>query len=351
MALFRVKKCFQGHSPKIKTILHIFDHTIKPILLYGSEMWGSFPAQKLLTQGDNYFSKVCRDLIAEKSHFKLCKYSIKVGGKAANSAVMGELGRYPLFLEVLLNMIKYWVYLSKINTSSTLLSECLLLSEALHKQNKKSWYASVDTILKYLNVSAKSILTTKRNIKSYFYSKLKPKYNAVWKTGSCNDRPGKQYGNKLRTYRLFKNNFAIESYFNLDNFNRNILIRFRISAHSLEIEKGRHQNIPLNERICKLCKLEIEDEIHCLLQCPILNSFRTEAMQQISDICKIFASLDNKSKFIWLLSNENIIIINIVIKLLMSLTETRTKLLSGGEGCLPGSLPSSHCIITSNIVV
>ena len=55
--------------------------------------------------------------------------------------------------------------------------------------------------------------------------------------------------------------------------------------------------------------------------------------------------------FIWLLSNENIIIINIVIKLLMSLTETRTKLLSGSEVCPRGSLPSSHCIITSNIVV
>jgi hypothetical protein len=39
----------------------------------------------------------------------------------------------------------------------------------------------------------------------------------------------------------------------------------------LEIEKARQQNIPLNERICKLCKLEIEDEIHFLLQCPILN--------------------------------------------------------------------------------
>ena len=75
-----------------------------------------------------------------------------------------------------------------------------------------------------------------------------------------------------------------ESYLDLDNFNRNILIRFRINAHNLEIEKGRHQN----ERICKLCKLEIEDEIHFLLQCLILNSFRTEAMQQISDICKKF---------------------------------------------------------------
>jgi hypothetical protein len=101
----------------IKTILHIFDHTIKPILLYGSEIVGSFPAHKLLTQGDNYFSKVYRDLIVEKAHFKLCKYSIKVGKKATHNAVMDELGRYPLFLEVLLNIIKYWIRLSKINTS------------------------------------------------------------------------------------------------------------------------------------------------------------------------------------------------------------------------------------------
>ena len=35
----------------------------------------------------------------------------------------------------------------------------------------------------------------------------------------------------------------------------------------------------------------------------------------------------------------------------MSLTETRTKLLSGSEVCPPVPLPSSHCIITSNIVV
>jgi hypothetical protein len=53
-------------------------------------------------------------------------------------------------------------------------------------------------------------------------------------------------------------------------------------------------------------------------------------LRYLQNVC-IIHSLDNKSKFIWLLSNENIIIINIVIKLLMSLTETRTKLLSGGE--------------------
>jgi hypothetical protein len=75
----------------LKRLLLDIHNSYKPILLYGSEIWGSFPAQKLLTQGDNYFSKVCRDLIVEKAHFKLCKYSIKVGKKATNSAVMGSV--------------------------------------------------------------------------------------------------------------------------------------------------------------------------------------------------------------------------------------------------------------------
>jgi len=27
-------------TPRIKTMLHLFDHTVKPIILYGSEIWG-----------------------------------------------------------------------------------------------------------------------------------------------------------------------------------------------------------------------------------------------------------------------------------------------------------------------
>ena len=105
-------------------------------------------------------------------------------------------------------------------------------------------------------------MNTKKSTKSYLYSILKPKYNTIWKNEIFHDRIGKRYGNKLRTYRLFKNDFSFEPYLESYNFNRNILTTFRISVHNLEIERGRHQNIPLNDRTCKLCKQGIEDEIH-----------------------------------------------------------------------------------------
>jgi hypothetical protein len=55
-------------------LLYVFDHTVKPILTYGSEVWGTFDPQKLLDKGDNYFSKLCNDLKVEKAHMKFCKF-------------------------------------------------------------------------------------------------------------------------------------------------------------------------------------------------------------------------------------------------------------------------------------
>jgi hypothetical protein len=41
-AYFKVQKDFLSLNPKPKTSLHIFDHTIKLIALYGCEIWGTF---------------------------------------------------------------------------------------------------------------------------------------------------------------------------------------------------------------------------------------------------------------------------------------------------------------------
>ena len=41
-ALFKLKSDFLVHNPEVKTSIHVFDHTIKPILLYGCEIWGYF---------------------------------------------------------------------------------------------------------------------------------------------------------------------------------------------------------------------------------------------------------------------------------------------------------------------
>jgi hypothetical protein len=59
--------------------------------------------------------KICNNFVSEKVHMKICKYALEVNRRFTNLAVIGELGRYPLYLEVLLNMIKYWARLTKLD--------------------------------------------------------------------------------------------------------------------------------------------------------------------------------------------------------------------------------------------
>ena len=68
---------------------------------------------------------------------------------------------------------------------------------------------------------------------------------------------------------------------------RQSLTRLRISAHHLEIEKGRHKNVARENRICTWCKLcmgqdVIENENHLLNECDLYEANRKVTLQKLS---------------------------------------------------------------------
>jgi hypothetical protein len=63
-----------------------------------------------------------------------------------------------------------------------------------------------------------------------------------WFLSLHDDKINKDFGNKLRTYRLFKNNKSLEPYLSMKNDEQRILLpKLRISNHNLEIERGRQR--------------------------------------------------------------------------------------------------------------
>ena len=76
----------------------------------------------------------------------------------------------------------------------------------------------------------------------------------------------------LTVYRGIKTSFAKEEYLDALPLNvRGYICKFRISAHSLNVQTGRFakKRIPRNEQLCKLCNMEeVEDEYHFVLICP-----------------------------------------------------------------------------------
>ena len=77
---------------------------------------------------------------------------------------------------------------------------------------------------------------------------------------------------KGKQYLLFKDNLNFEKYLiNVSKFYNYKIIKYRTGNHRLPVETGRWENIPLNERKCKLCTTDnIGDEYHYLFTCDFL---------------------------------------------------------------------------------
>ena len=92
-ASFKFYKNIKSASPSLKTLLHIFDHTIKPIVLYGCEIWGMLnltPKRK-----DMNLFEIYKEWEPDKLNLKFCKYILGVTKNCTNLCVISELGRYP----------------------------------------------------------------------------------------------------------------------------------------------------------------------------------------------------------------------------------------------------------------
>ena len=263
--------------------------------------------------------KSVENLLCEKLHMKFLKFSLGVNKKSTNVAVMGELGRYPLYINILLTVAKYYQRLT-VAKSDELISSAFQESHKLYKNKKSSWVSSVYFLLHQIGIDTNVI--NNDDLIQILKNKLVHRYKKRWTDvilDSANNRTG-----KLRTYALFKTYMCQEKYLlvlkNQDI--RKCLTSFRISAHQLEIEAGRYKNIPVNSRICKLCNSnEVEDEVHFLLGCNHYKGEREKFFDEVQLSCGNFTLLSPINKMIWLMSNED----NNIIELLANFIHDCTK--------------------------
>ena len=74
----------------------------------------------------------------EKLNIHMCKYvlHVGVGKKTSNIATYGELGRYPLYTDTVLAIIKYWLHINKDANTDKLIKYALQDNYVMF-QNKK----------------------------------------------------------------------------------------------------------------------------------------------------------------------------------------------------------------------
>lgn len=240
----------------------------------------------------------------DKSNLRYMKYILGVNKKSSNLAVLGELGRFPLYFSVVLSMLKYWFRIK--NMKDGLLYDTYMCNKNMFNNNIECWYLSIHYIFKKLNIHN---LEVKLN---FFIKSVKQKLcNSFVKFWNTKRRDTKS--SKLDTYFKLKTCFSKEMYLSLNNFQlRSAICKIRISAHDLKIERDRYKTLYIerDQRLCKKCTLNlVEEGQHFITSCPAYKNDREIFFKEINCICPNFIYLSNEAKFVWLFTNENLSIL------------------------------------------
>ena len=223
-----------------------------------------------------------------------------VGKHTSHVAIYGETGRFPILLRQKVKVLKYWCRITSMPDSS-LIKQTYNSLLSLHRAGFNNYVSNIENMLCNIGFSDlwEAQTCSKKDIEC-FKRAIHDKHIFDW-NNAVNDS---SLNPKLRTYCQFKQVYECENYLlTIKDFKiRKCFTKFRVSNHVLAIEKGRHHNISVNDRICDKCNLGlIEDEAHFLMVCD--NTMYDGARAQL------FSVLDNlgiNRDFISILSCEKI---------------------------------------------
>lgn len=281
-AFYAIKRNTKLDIP-IQIWLKILDSVIEPIALYGSEVWGPLANQD--------FTKWDKHQI-ETLHTELCKSILRTQRKTPNNACRAELGRYPLIIKIQKRAFKFYNHLKDSDPD-------MLQNKALtHRENLER--SPLSQLVQGLcsQIQAEPPDPNHTGLKQII-RKQKENYLTHWKETTQNQ-------SKLECYLALNRDYTVAEYLSnvTDPKLRKSLTRYRLSEHSLAIEKGRHRQtwLPREDRLCIYCKQgEVETELHFLTTCPLYQDIRDIYFPQITNTQREFENRTNIEKLPYLL--------------------------------------------------
>ena len=270
-ALYRLGKIDLG------VFFKLFDSQVKPMLLYGAEIWGMKK----------------RDII-EKVHLFACKKLLGVSAKTPNSFIYYELNRYPLFIDARMRVIKYWTKLLGMEEGRLPKQAYMREMRELDKENGWGLMLQENLIISgYGNVWQDQDGNLVKTItKGYKQRQI----DIFWQEEHRDMEESRS--RRFVKYLSFKEEHSREGYLGdirIPKFRR-ALTRFRFGV--TEIRANKRFTNPQAIRRCPFCIFD-EDEEHFLLLCPAYKQLRDKY------IARHWITLNNIT-LKDLLANENV---------------------------------------------
>ena len=271
----------------------LYNCLVWSVVNYGASVWGnrSYPA-------------------IEAVHNRACRFYLGLGQHAPTAAARGDMGLIPPLCKQRVEMTRQYHRLI-IMSDNRLNKSVFIWAGTSSGIRQKSWPGRVGKFLKELGIEKEiECCNSKQEMISLVRNNCICKCVSDWHS-TINRETGRRGvgGNKLRTYRQFKDEYGVEQYvIKIKSVKeRSALSKFRIGVAPINLELGRYLGIPVNNRFCNFCENCVEDEKHVLLSCPMYNGVRQALFTQACYINSDFMSYDEDAKLRFLFNDDAIV--------------------------------------------
>ena len=301
-AFFSIRRMVDTRALTTKTMLKLIDSLVKPVATYACQIW--LPCTKMakeMARADgsrqNLARAATKDAL-ETTHMKMLKWVLGLHKKANNNFCYGDTGRLPWALSVLPQCLRYFDRLSQ--TSPDVSSVNFLVHQTFQEQKNLnlSWYETWNSIAQSESKAAKHAPTNQHRAEGTTptaHGNLVDDFVNDWRTDLASQK-------KMQFYCTIKQVFGEEQYLNLKNSQcRMHLAKIRSSSHDLLIERGRYtKETGTWTRACRFCCNKenvqgfenlpffegtiIENEEHCLTECPMYHSARLSLSDNLKSL-------------------------------------------------------------------
>ena len=292
-----ISKLKQAGGMPFDVFKKLFDTTVWFVISYGAAIWG-----------------VKEYSVINAVQHKACRFFLRVRKYSPNAAVNGNMGWTPAYIKQMKPTLSHWFRLNHMDDSR--INKKIFLWSHRIRQKNKNWCLRVDKIFQKSEISLNTGILYNKTQRQFVIESLPDilftEYKAEWKNKvmsnvSISKNNG---GNKLRTYKLFKQVYETEPYVKnhiMSRTKKSALARFRCGVAPLRIETGRYEMIPYDKRNCFNCITKVENEEHVLLECPLYKDIRLELFSKIEMPSYMSDALSNPEKVRHLLSDSRII--------------------------------------------
>ena len=231
-----------------------------------------------------------------------------VGKYSPNLALYGDMGWMPCIIKQWSCNFRTWSRFTNM-CNSTLNKKVFLWGKVHCNRNLKNWNFRVHTKFKELDMEYlcnTDIILDKnvhKNIENVSFDIYKRKWHDDLMLNECS---------KLRTYRLFKNEYVKEEYFsvNMPGKYKCSFAKLRCGVAPLKIESGRYEGVSIENRTCfnNICNVDncIENEKHVYFSVQYMQICVVIYLNMLVFFNNNCMQLSDEEFFLFLFSDENI---------------------------------------------